>query len=811
MLRSFLNDLRQAAKSLRHAPLFSGLAIATIALGVAANTAIFSMVEGVLLRRLPYANGDRLIHIREASSLRPDVRFSVPEIKDLRAQSKTFDAVVEYHAMAFQLYGLGDPQRLQTGVVSDNFFQVLGVRPTIGRLFQPGEEEVGAPPVVLLSYAYWKNVLGGDTKVIGAKFTMNDRVHTIVGVLPPLPLYPDNNDIWVPAGACPFRSAPTAIGNRKFRLPTVFARLRPGVTLAQAAPDLRGIERRLHESYSEAYPTDNALHWETESVRDELTKHSKPLLLILFATAVFLMIVAAANFAGLTIARQLRRGREIAVREAIGATRPRLFSQLAAESLALCLVGGALGTLLAFSGLGLLRSFATRLTPRAGEIGIDGVVLLFDLVTVVLVGLLAAAAPFIRSAVSSNLIDRLREGNSGAMAGRAENRVRGAFVLAQVAIAFVLLVGAALVGRSLMRLQAVNAGFDGHDVVTARMTLNFSKYNTRELRLAFYEQLMNRLSSTPGLQNAAIASTLPLNNAVSRTQAFTIDGIGTASGEQSPRGDFTAISPRYFETLAIPMVRGRMFTESDHDTLSVPVVISQKLATTYWGNRNPVGTRISTDSGKTWNPVVAVAGDVKQNGLDHDAGEQVYFPAGIIPPGDMRAFVRFKGPVSPVATALRRAVHELDAQQAIVSIQTMDDVRGAQLSEPRLTSALLATFACVALVLAATGLAGILAYSVAQRVPEIAIRMALGADTGHIVRLVSRDGLAIVVAGLVFGGGLALSLSRFIRAVLFEIQPTDVATYAGVALLLLVTAAVACLAPVRRAVTTDAARILRSG
>jgi predicted permease len=397
------------------------------------------------------------------------------------------------------------------------------------------------------------------------------------------------------------------------------------------------------------------------------------------------------------------------------------------------------------------------------------------------------------------------------MAGRAENRVRGAFVLAQVAVAFVLLVGAALVGRSLIHLQAVNAGFDGHDVLTARMTVNFSKYSTRELRLTFYDQLMNRLASTPGLNNAAVASTLPLNNAVSRTQSFTIDGIGEVSGVESPRGDFTAVSPRYFETLGIPVVRGRMFTASDRDTLSVPVVISQKLAATYWGNRNPVGTRISTDSGKTWNPVVAVAGDVKQNGLDHDAGEQVYFPAGIIPPADLRAFVRFRGPVAPVAAALRRTVHELDPQQAIVSIQTMDDVRGAQLSEPRLTSALLASFACVALVLAATGLAGILAHSVAQRVPEIAIRMALGADAGRIVRLVSRDGLAIVVAGLVFGGGLALSLSRFIRAVLFEIQPTDIATYAGVALLLLVTAAVACLAPVRRAVTTDAARILRSG
>ena len=806
-----MHDLRQAARSLRHAPVFSLLAIATIALGVAANTAIFSMVEGVLLRRLPYANGERLVHIREASSLRPDVRFSVPEIKDLRAQTKMFDAVVEYHTMAFQLYGLGDPQRLQTGVVSDNFFQVLGVRPVMGRLFQPGEEEVGAPPVVLLSYNYWKNVLGGDPKAIGAKFTMNDRVHTIVGVLPPLPQYPDNNDIWVPAGACPFRSAPTAIANRKFRLPTVFARLRPGVTLAQATPDLRGIEQRLHQSYSEAYPVDNGLHWETGSVRDELTKGSMPLLLILFATALFLMIVAAANFAGLSIARQLRRGREIAVREAVGATRPRLFAQLATESLMLCFIGGALGALLAFSGLGLLRSFATRLTPRAGEIGIDGMVLLFDLVTVVIVGALAAAAPFIRSAAGSNLIDRLRQGNSAAMSGRAENRVRGAFVLAQVAITFVLLVGAALVGRSLMHLQAVNAGFDGHDVLTARMTLNFSKYNSRDRLLAFYDQLMNRLSSTPGLSVAAVASTLPLNNAVSRTQPFTIDGIGAVSGEQSPRGDFTAVSPRYFGTLGIPIVRGQMFTDSDRDTLSVPVVISQKLAAAYWGNRNPVGTRISTDSGKTWNPVVAVAGDVKQNGLDHDVGEQVYFPAGIIPPGDMRVFVRFSGPVAPVAVALRRAVHELDPQQAIVSVQTMDDVRGAQLSEPRLTSALLASFACAALILAATGMAGILGYSVAQRVPEIAIRMALGADTGRIVRLVSRDGFAIVVAGLVFGGGLALSLSRFIRAVLFEIQPTDVATYVGAAILVLVTAAAACLGPVRRALSTDAARILRSG
>ncbi|HXT14250.1 MAG TPA: ABC transporter permease [Gemmatimonadaceae bacterium] len=797
-------------KSLRRAPLFSALAIATIALGIAANTAIFSMVEGVLLRRLPYASGERIIHVRQASSLLPDTRFSIPEIQDLRAQSTAFDAIVEYHSMSFQLYGLGDPQRLQTGVVSDNFFQVFGVQPVLGRLFRKGEEEVGAPPVVLLSYTYWHNVLGSDPKVIGAKFTMNDRVHTVVGVLPPLPVYPDNNDIWLPAGACPFRSAPPAMASRTARLPTVFARLRPRVSMARGTVELQTIEQKLHGLYSEAYPPGNGLHVTTETVHDELTKDSKPLLLILFATAVFLMIVAAANFAGLTIARQLRRGRELAVREALGASRLRMFSQLASESLLLALLGGVLGTLLAWSGLGLLRTFATRLTPRAGDIGIDAVVLGFDLLTVTLVGLLAAAVPFIRGRGGALLIDRLRQGNSGAMATRGEGHLRSAFVLAQIAIAFVLLVGAALVGRSLLHLERVDAGFNGHDVLTARITLNFSKYSNAQRVLAFNDQLMSRLASTPGLDASAIASTLPLNNAVTRTRAFTIGGVDATTGAQSPRGDFTSVSPRYFQTLGIPVVRGRAFSESDRDTADVPVILSQRLAASFWGTRDPIGTRISTDSGKTWSRVIGIVGDVHQNGLDHDVGQQVYMPSTVIPTGDMRVFVRFKGPSAPIALALRGIIRDMDPQQAVVAVQTLDQVRGTQLTEPRLTSVLLASFAVVALVLAATGLAGIVGYSVSQRIPEIAIRMALGADAWRIIGMVGRDGLSIVVIGLVFGGVIALSLSRFIRSVLFQIQPTDLATYAGVGALLLLTAALACFTPIRRAVVTDAARILRS-
>lgn len=805
------HDLRQAVRSLRHAPGFAILAASTIALGVAASTAIFSMVEGVLLRRLPYASGERLIHITQPSKLQGDVRFSIPELLDLRAQSRTMDAIVEYHSMAFQLYGLGDPQRLQTGVVSDNFFQVLGVRPVLGRLFRSGEEVVGAPPVVLLSYAYWTSVLGSNPQVVGMKFTMNDRVHTIVGVLPPLPAYPGANDIWVPAGACPFRSAPAAMASRTARLPTVFGRLAAGATPAEAASEVATISQRLHSEYPAAYPAGSALRVATQTVRDEMTVGSKPLLLILFSTALFLMIVAAANFAGLTVARQLRRGREMAVREALGAGRVRIFSQLAYESLAISIAGGVAGTLLAMVGLGLLRTFATRVTPRAGEIHIDGVVLGFTVLTCMIVGLAAAAAPLARMPGGATLPERLRQGNSAAMGGKAEVRIRSAFVFVQVAIAFVLLVGAGLMGRSLTHLQNVDAGFDGHNVLTARVSLNFTKYNSRATIQAFGDQLVQRLGSTPGMATSAIANNFPLNSSVSRAQTFMIGGVDAKEGVGAPHGDFTSVSPKYFEVIGVPMKQGRSFTDADRDTSAVPVILSQHIAKAYWGDRNPIGTRISTDSGKTWNTVVGVAGDVRQTGLDQDVADEVYFPAAVFPPGDIRILIRYQHASAPVAAGLRTLVHSIDPQQAIVAIQTLEDVRGTRLSEPRLTTTLLLTFAAVALVLAATGLAGVVGYSVSQRIPEIAIRMALGADGRRIVGLVGRDGLMVVAVGLGAGAAAALALSRFVKSLLFGIQPNDLPTYLGVAAVLLAASVAACLGPARRAVAADPARVLRGG
>ena len=803
-------DLRLAARSLRRAPGYTLIAVATVALGVAASVSSFSMVEGVLLRKLPYASGSRLIHIRQASNSRPEIGFSVPELNDLRAQSKTMDALVEYHSMAFQLYGLGDPQRLQAGIVSDNFFQVLGVQPEIGRLFRPGEEAPGADPVVLLSHDYWMNTLGGDPKVVGEKFTMNDKLHTIVGVLPPLPVYPGTNDIWMPAGACPFRAAPSFINSRTSRMPRIFARLAPGSSLEQANAELAVLSKRAHSEYTAAYPEGDGLHLTTQAVREEMTEQSKPLILVLFGTAVFLMLVAAANFAGLSVARQLRRGREFAVREALGAGRSRVFKQLAIESLIVSLIGGAVGTLFAQAGLGLLRAFATRVTPRAAEIQIDPVVLAFAVLTCIVVGVLAAAAPMLRLPSASALAQRLRQASAGALGGRSEALLRRSFVFAQVAMAFMLLVGAGLVGRSLYRLQQVDAGFDGHDVLSARVTLNFSKYQTNPAIIGFGEQLLARMAATPGLENSAIASNFPLNNAVSASQNFIIDVVEQKPGAQPPRADFTAVSSKYFDVMGVPVLRGRAFTAQDRDSVNTSIIISQRLATKYWGGRDPVGTRLSVDSGKTWNPVVGVAGDVHQGGLDQDIVDEVYYPTSASAIGDMRVLVRYKGESSQAAVGVRNTVKGIDAQQAVAAIQTLDEVRGNRLSEPRLATTLLGLFAIVALVLAATGLAGVMGYAVPQRIPEIAIRRALGANTGRIVQLVGADGLTVVVLGIAAGAVGARLLSRFVATLLFGVPASDVGTYGAVAALLVATAAIACVGPARRALAADPASAMRA-
>ena len=805
------DDTRYALRALRHAPGFSLAAVMTIALGVAASTAIFSMVNGVLLRRLPIGVGDRFVHLSQPSTQNEDEGFSVLEVRDLSANTQTLSGVAEFHSMSFQLYGYGEPLRVQTNVVSDKFFDLLGVKPLLGRTFRPGEEAVGAPPVVVLTHKFWMNQFHGDPSIIGAKFTMNDKVHTVVGVLPAMPGYPTDADMFMPAGACPFRSAPVMMNDYGMRMVAAFAVLRPGVPLERARAELATLATRNHAAHPQAYPADQRFHYAATLARDEMTSRAKPILLLLFATAAFLLLAAIANVANLTLSRQMHRAREMAVRVALGAPRTRIYRQLALESLYVSLAGGAVGVALAASSVGLLRATATRLTPRADEIQMSPSVYLFALVLCVATALFVAAVPFIQSARRRNVADALRQGNTGAMATRGDHRLRNVLVVAQVALAFVMLVGAGLIARSLVALSRVDAGIEVHNVLTARLTLNFTKYNRRQLTRNFAAALLDRLNGMPGTSSIALASTLPLNNAQTQNLRFQIEGVSNATSADMPHSDATSVSPDYFRTIGVPLLRGRDFTTADRDTNSQPAIVSQRLAKSYWGSRDPIGTRISPDSGRHWLTIIGVVGDVRMAGLDKDVTDEIYVPLLATGSGDMRVFLRTTGPMPPLVNALREAVRSIDSQQPVASVQTLEQVRGAQLAEPRLTASLLIVFSIVALVLTATGLAGVIGYGVTQRLPEIAIRVALGATATRVLVLVMRQGLTIVVIGLAVGLAVALEGSRLVTKLLFHVAPTDAPTYACVGLVIVATATLACYLPSRRAVRADPTRVFRAG
>jgi predicted permease len=806
-----IQDVRYAARTLRKAPGFTLAAVLTLAIGIGASTAIFSMVNGVLLRRLPIGSGNRLVHLLQPAASNQFQGYSTMEVADLNHDLTTISGVAEYHSMAFQLYGHGEPLRVQTGVVSDRFFDMIGVRPLLGRTFRPGEEAVGAPPVVVLSYKFWMDQFRGDSSIVGATFTMNDKVHQVVGVLPSLPGYPNSNDIWMPAGACPFRSAPDMMNDRGMRMVRAYAVLKPGVSVQQARTELTALGNRYHAAYPAAYPADQRPHFDLIGAQEEMTQRARPILLLLLATAAFLLLAAVANVANLSLSRQMRRARELALRVALGAGTARLYRQLSLESLLLTAAGGTLGVALAASGIGVLRSLATRFTPRAGEIHIDLAAVGFAVMVCAITSLAIAVVPFTHVLSRRNIANALRQGSTGTVGSSADQRTRSVLVVAQVAIASVLLVGAGLIGRSLFALENVDAGVDVSNVLTARLDLSFTKYRSADVRRNFSAALLERLGGIPGVSSYALASSLPLNNGRPNNFQFIIDGVPTAAGPNGPRAEATAVSPEYFRTVQVPLLAGRTFTAADRDTTPESVIISHRLATAYWDGRDPVGTRISSDSGKHWSTVIGVVGDVRQNRLDADVTDEIYLPISADGSGDLRVFMRVSGAMPPVLTALKSAVRALDEQQPISQVQTLEEVRGAQLAEPRLTTTLLGAFASLTLLLTATGLAGVIGYGVTQRLPEIAIRMALGANTGKVLALVMRDALLIVVVGLIVGLGASAAGSKLIRGLLFHVAPSDVATYVLVAVVILAMATAACFAPSRRALRADPATVFRAG
>ncbi|PYY14804.1 MAG: hypothetical protein DMG60_19285 [Acidobacteria bacterium] len=812
-IESLLQDLRFGWRMILHNPGFASLVVLTLALGIGANTAIFSVVYGVLLRPLPYANGSKLLVLKQQATKAKleNVPFSPKEVFDYRDYNHTLQSVVEYHSMSFLLLGKDSAERVQTGVVSANFFDVLGTRPLLGRTFVAADETEGADAVLVLSYEYWQRHQSGDPNVVGKVFQMNNRPHTVIGVLPPIPQYPSENDVYMPTTQCPFRSRPRTIENRQARmLPAVFGRLKPGVTLQSAQADLSTIARQLESSYPKDYPKEYGYGLAVAPLQDELIQRARLTLIVLLGAAGFVLLIACANVANLMLARVLKRERELAVRSALGASKARLIRQLLTEAVMLALAGGALGLLIAPPALQLLVKFAARFTTRAGEVKIDWPILLFTLLASIVAGILAGFVPAISS--GHQITDALKQATGQTTASGSRQRMRAALVVAQVTVSFMLLVGAGLMLRSIVNLQRVDPGFRVDHLLTLRISANFSKYTTNQDFEQLADNVLRRLNVIGGVESAAIVSNYPFSKqgiiSGPGNTGIQIEGRLLAPGETPPQIDLTVVSPDYFNSIRQPLLEGRFFTDHDDHKAVIVGIINQTMRRHFWPTEDPIGKRITIDQGQNWIKVAGVVGDAREYGLQHDVLDEIYVPIKQFG-GANRLVVRTATDPMSMVPLVRAALHDVDPQLAIDQVDSMDRLEQDSMTSPRTTTMLLGIFAGLALLISATGIAGVMALSINQRAHELGIRLALGQSKSSILQMVVRQGLGLAVIGTILGIVGALALARLLSSLLYQTSPTDVLTYTAVALVFLTAAAISCFVPAHRVTLIDPSQALR--
>ena len=813
MLDELLNDLRFGLRTLFKNRGFALLAILTLGLGIGANTAIFSVIHGVLLKPLPYADSDRLVLIRQSAPLigRADAGVSIKEYFTYRDQAADFDGLVEFHQMNFDLLKRGEPDRVNTGVVSPNFFGVLGIAPILGRAFVAEDDKPGAPAVLIVSYSYWQRKFGGDRNIVGQVFEMNDRPHTVVGVLPNVPHYPQENDVYMPTSACPFRAAAEQRINqnaRVFSILNVFGKLKPGVPRERAAANVDVLCRRFTADDKTAYRPGSGFTATTVGVREELTRNARPMLLILLGTTGLILLIACANVANLTLARLLRRDRELAVRSALGAGRGRLVRQLLTESTLLAFAGGVFGLMFATWTVGLLTTFVARFTSRTGEVGIDWRVLLFTVAVSMITGLLFGTAPAMASRV--DLAGAMKQGSKGAGESAGRRRLQSALIVAQVAVSVVLLVGAGLLLASFYKLQSVDPGYKGDRVMSAELFTNFSKYPNVDTQLRFYLPLVERLESQPGVVSVAVTNAVPLRVSQPGSAAFQIEGRVVDDPNRRPTADTRIVSANFFRTLGVPLVQGRTFTEADGPETQRVVVINRAMMR-YWDKSDPVGSRISLDNGQTWSTIVGIVGDVKQFGLDQPAVAQVYTPLRQTRQGlGGLVLVRTTGDATSSAALIRDAAWAIDPNMPVQNVRTLDEIRATYLATPKLTAVLLTVFAALALLVTMAGITGVIATSVSQRTQEFGVRMALGASRQAVLRMVVGQGLVLVLLGLMLGVVASVAVTRVLATYLFDTKATDPLTFVAVGVAFLIAGGIACLGPAWRATTVDPMLALRA-
>ncbi|MEK6281433.1 MAG: ABC transporter permease [Acidobacteriota bacterium] len=811
IMETLFKEIRYGIRSLFKHPGFTAIAVITLALGIGANTAMFSVINAVLLRPLPYRDPARLVTIWEESPERDmyEMPVSLANLRDWVDQNQTFEQISAYTFTNLNLTGTGEPARLSAVRANANLFPLVGVTPVIGRPFLPEEDKEGAHRVVILGHALWQSRFGGDPAIVSKSLTLDNQSHTVVGVMSANSQFPvgfgymgkvlnDPIDIYVPLAAS---ARETERGSYSF---FAIGRLKPGVAFEQARAEMTTIEKRLELQYPDG---NTGIGISLVPTQEQTVKEIRPALLVLLGAVAFMLLIACANIANLQLARAASRQKEMAIRTALGASRLRVLRLLLTESLMLSLTGGGLGLLLAVWGADALMALGPDNIPRMNEVGVDARVFGFTLAVSIVTGIIFGLIPGLQAA-RPNLNEGLKEGSKGSMGSSAGKRTRNVLVAVEVALSLVLLIGAGLMIKSFIRLQQTSLGFNPDDVLAVSLTLSDSRYPEDRQQAAFFQQALERIQSLNGVHSAGATTSLPLTLTMSGSD-FRIEGHPEPEAGKEMIINTSSVSPGYFRTLGVPLMKGRDFSDRDNSDASRTAIINNDLARIYFPSEDPIGKRITFTDGESWISIVGVTADVKRLGQDTNAKPEVYFPYLQVPASSMSLVVRSASEPLSLVTAVKSQIQMIDKDLPLDDAESMQQILSDSNSGRRFNMLLLTVFAMVALVLAIVGIYGVMSYTVTQRTHEIGIRVAIGAQSRDVFRMVIGQGMMLALIGVAFGLAGALALTRLMTTMLFGVEPTDPVTFVSIAVLLTAVALVACYIPGRRATKVNPIEALR--